>query len=62
MSNVYAFIAKESQDILTIPIHYIINPRRNVTDSYMLERLLHEHPEIYYIGDLVQFQRDEFIS
>lgn len=61
MSNVYAFIPKESKDILTIPIPYIIKPKNNIIHSYILQRIQQEHPQIQYVGDLVSFKEDEFI-
>ena len=62
MSNVYAFIPKEAIDILPVPIPYIIKTKTNIVQTYMLRRLLQEHPQLYYIGDLVNLQEREFIS
>lgn len=61
MSNIYAFIPNESKDILTVPITYIIKPKTNIIHPYMFQRLLQENPQLYYIGDLVTLQEQEFI-
>ena len=63
MSNIYAFIPPSAKDIITVPITEIITHKGDFINKVILEELLIRHSSIlYYVGDLVNFREEEFIS